>query len=570
MKLTIKAKLAATFLFIFALSGVALYVAFLNLKTSNDTMQHLIAEDVQQVLLVEDLMTQELLIQMLSREALISGSAFDPERVPRLKAEITQAHAKIDSDMESLRASMTKDDMYLLDSFKKSHEETEELLAEVMKLDAGGNGDQANDLLLSKGRMGFAKTFSTAMALRGAVGDEMEVAVRDANDAFLDTQKTLLVLMGATYVLSTIVAAVLIRSISKRLNATVELARSVSEGDLRKTIKVQGSDEISNLQTTVNEMVTRLRDIVASVTVSVRNVANGATQMAATSEELSQGASEQASSTEEASASVEEMAANIKQSAENALATEKMATKSAEEARNSGRAVHEAVTAMQTIAERIMIVQEIARQTDLLALNAAVEAARAGEHGRGFAVVAAEVRKLAERSQTAAAEISALSGSTVRTAASAGDMLQGLVPAIEKTSALVTEITVASRELSTGSAQISLSIQQLDRVTQENTSASEQLSASAVELASLADELSETVSFFKVDAVATDEAATVMAEAHKAHKHAAPAPRAVQPAKAKGATVSQSVSDGGFDFDLGPDNTDADALDARFKRRESA
>src|SRR6201999_2150874 len=130
----------------------------------------------------------------------------------------------------------------------------------------------------------------------------------------------------------------------------------------------------------------------------------------------------------------------------------------------SGAAVGKAVTAMATIAEKIMIVQEVARQTDLLALNGDVEAARAGEHGKGFAVVASEVRKLAERSQAAAAEISTLSGETVKAAQSAGSMLAKLVPDIKRTAELVEEITAACREQDVGSSQINQAIQQLDKV----------------------------------------------------------------------------------------------------------
>ncbi|MGR2741127.1 methyl-accepting chemotaxis protein, partial [Billgrantia sp. Q4P2] len=206
-------------------------------------------------------------------------------------------------------------------------------------------------------------------------------------------------------------------------------------------------------------------------------------------EQLSQGATEQAASAEEASSSMEQMTANIKQNADNAAQTESIARDTANDAEASGRAVAEAVGAMETIAEKILIVQEIARQTDLLALNAAVEAARAGEHGRGFAVVAAEVRKLAERSQAAALEISGLSGDTVKAARSAGEMLTKLVPDIQKSAELIAEISLASNEQNEGAAQINVAIQQLDRVTQQNTSAAEEMSATAEELSSQAEQL---------------------------------------------------------------------------------
>jgi methyl-accepting chemotaxis protein len=260
---------------------------------------------------------------------------------------------------------------------------------------------------------------------------------------------------------------------------------------------------------------------------------------------------------------MEEMAANIKQNADNAAQTEKIARQSSRDAEASGQAVNRAVGAMRTIAEKISIVQEIARQTDLLALNAAVEAARAGEHGKGFAVVASEVRKLAERSQAAAAEISALSGDTVQVATEAGEMLNRLVPDIQKTAELVSEISAACREQDIGASQINEAIQQLDKVTQQNAGASEEMSATSEELASQAEELQASIAFFRVDQAGAKPAPK---------RSAAPAPRAAAkpayraPAQSGHSVHAQQAKAKGFALDMSMGGPDAD--DQHF--RESA
>lgn len=269
---------------------------------------------------------------------------------------------------------------------------------------------------------------------------------------------------------------------------------ALAKGDL--TFEVEPRSEQDTLRSSLKQVAEDLNLMVRNIHMATGNVDSGAQAISVSSEEMSQGATEQAASAEEASASIEEMTANIRQNADNASQTESIAVKSAKDAIKGGQVVQETVTAMKEIADKIAIIEEIARQTNLLALNAAIEAARAGEHGKGFAVVAAEVRKLAEHSQVAAGEINTLSTSSVEVSVHAGKLLDSLVPNIQKTAELVQEISAASREQESGADQISKSIQQLDAIIQQNASSSEEMASTAEELSGQSSQLGEMISFF--------------------------------------------------------------------------
>jgi methyl-accepting chemotaxis protein len=600
MRFTIKMKLAVAFGFlILMLAGTAGYGIY-SLGIAKNAMDDVVDGTVVRLDKVHQMNALALATVRSQKNIILAAS---PEETQLFKAAGNESRDQLTAmlnDMAATASAETRAFWTDLQAITKAFEASDDHVRELV---AQGNTSLAASYSSGKGR-------DAANALTGKLGegvkmnrDRLEESKQLAADDYEQT-RTLLVSASVVAVLIAIATAFWIAlGISSGLRKIMTVAEAVAIGDLDQNVEIKTNDEIKDLVARINtmtgnlrntagiadriadgdltvmpkplsdrdtlglaleRMVERLRGIVADALSASDNVSSGSQELSASSEQLSQGATEQASSAEEASASMEEMAANIKQNADNAAQTEKIARQSSKDAEASGEAVNRAVVAMRTIAEKISIVQEIARQTDLLALNAAVEAARAGEHGKGFAVVASEVRKLAERSQAAASEISSLSGETVQVATEAGDMLNRLVPDIRKTAELVAEISAACREQDIGASQINEAIQQLDKVTQQNSGASEEMSATSEELAAQAEELQSSIAFFKVD---TSSVSSRPAQAaHRlAAKPAATRP-AMKPAPVRkpqtGNTVSaQQARVKGFALDMsmgGPDADDAD------------
>jgi methyl-accepting chemotaxis protein len=466
---------------------------------------------------------------------------------------------EINRKLESLKAGTTQESqLKLIDNIKLGFDTYRSLMNEFTATWTSTDEIAAKRVKAAYEAMDIAKA-----AAESAMQDTKTITT--ATVSKLSFSATVMVVgLLLAIILGACIALFVTRAIVRPLLNALDISNKLSEGDLRIKIDVDSTDETGQLLTAMKHMVAKLREIVNEVKRAGDNVSAGSQELSASAEELSQGATEQAASAEEVSSSMEEMVSNIKQNADNALQTEKIAIKSAEDAGKGGAAVSETVSAMKEIAGKISIIEEIARQTNLLALNAAIEAARAGEHGKGFAVVASEVRKLAERSQTAAAEIIKLSTTSVDVAERAGDMLLKIVPDIQKTADLVQEISSACNEQDTGADQINKAIQQLDQVIQQNASSSEQVASTSEELLSQAEQLQSVIAFFRTDDGAGTPAGAKAAQ--KGHggpkKKSASRPKSARPLSQ--VEADGNGKDGGFMLDMG--NSKADAEDHEFEK----
>ena len=606
MRLTIKTKLAGAFAAVLAIAMILGVVGVMKMSSVNDQSTVITENWMPSIDAIHSINTAT---SDLRAQQYAHITSTDPARMAEVEKDIAATLDTIKSERAKYETLISSDDeRALYNQFAGKFENYLRDGERMLTFSRVNQNEAAAQAMLSSKPL-YDDLSADLLKLVNLNVDGGKAASVEGDKVFAEARTMFIALVVAGLVIGVVAALWISRTVTLGLRKVSTAIEAVAIGDLDQDIKVTTNDEIKDLVDTVDRMtanlrataamadeiaqgdltvqpkplsdkdtlglslqsmVERLRGVVADALSAADNVSSGSQELSATSEQMSQGATEQAAAAEQASASMEEMAANIKQNADNAAQTEKISRQSAKDAELSGEAVTRAVDAMRTIADKIGIVQEIARQTDLLALNAAVEAARAGEHGKGFAVVASEVRKLAERSQTAAAEIGTVSCDTVKAAQEAGDMLQRLVPDIRKTAELVSEISAACREQDIGANQINEAVQQLDKVTQQNAGASEEMSATSEELAAQAEELQTSIAFFRTDASGEGRSAP---RASASPRHRATGARVTvlssaarstsAPASAKSPVHAQQARAQGFALDMTVGGADAEDMDFR-------
>ncbi|MDC3962015.1 methyl-accepting chemotaxis protein [Polyangium jinanense] len=470
------------------------------------------------------------------RNIVIESATGNMGAIPKWTSGYSKYSAAFDKEFDSYQDHAYSDGKSRAADIKTQVEDLRRVEAQVIELAQQGKAKEASQRL-DEARTLAGNVDEHVENLSNEAFAKMDRAAADAIGVYEKSRSFVLGIVVAAFLVALTLGIMLTRAITKPIESAVAAASQIAKGELPEVEQATSQDEtgrmisamkamVDSLQDTATsaeriasgdltvevkawsdkdvlgssfrKMVDKLSRIIGEIRESAAATSGAAVQVSATSQTLSQGTSEQAVAVEETTARLEQIRASIKQNADNSRQMEQMALKGVQDAEESGKAVADTVHAMKVIADKISIIEDISYQTNLLALNAAIEAARAGEHGKGFAVVAMEVRKLAERSQTSAKEISSLALTSVRAAERSGQLLTELVPAIRRTADLVQSVANASNEQSDGVGQVSQAMIQVDQITQQNASSSEELASTAEELATQAEMLTELVAFFTV------------------------------------------------------------------------
>ena len=500
-------RLTLGFFVVLALMAALAAVGINGMSTIQGRLDEIVKDNVYKTKLVSDMSEAVHIVSRVTRTLiLLTDEAAMATEKKKLDAA-RQAYNDAWSNLE--KTPVSEKGKALRTKIRTDQVEARALNDKVIELALANKAEPATKLLMEQANPAVNK-WQAALDENANLQDE---STKDdyahAQQAYESAFRLMIILATLAIAIGALLAWFLTRSITGPIVLAVSVANRLSEGDLTVRIDAVSKDETGQMLQAMQNMITRLSQVVADVNAGAQALSSASEEVSATAQSLSQAASEQAAGVEETSASIEQMTSSIAQNTENAKVTEGMASKAAQDAADGGEAVNATVAAMKQIAKKISIIDDIAAQTNLLALNAAIEAARAGDHGKGFAVVAAEVRKLAERSQIAAQEIGEVATNSVELAEKAGGLLSEIVPNIRKTSDLVQEISAASSEQSSGVGQINAAVGQLNQTTQQNASSSEELAATSEEMSSQAEQLQQTMAFFKLDGAGQNRSFTL-------------------------------------------------------------
>ncbi|WP_258101294.1 methyl-accepting chemotaxis protein [Marinoscillum pacificum] len=503
MKLSIRNRLILAFAFCVGMTLIVFFISRSNGIKFQNQLDEVSNINFQRVILATELAEKVQFVTKREKDLILTN---DLKEKRGYLDQIKQENEEMSADLLKLESISSAKGVAIIRDFQSYYARYQRNFAEISSLSLVNTEESLNQARIISATDARSNALGAIDAIKLIVEKnlgELEEAKIEAENSFNRSSLLMIIVIAVSVFFAIVVSVVIIRGILNDLGGepayVAGIVGLIAQGDLSVSFERTDGKENKGLLKSVEEMTTKLQEIIGYVINSANNIASASEQMSASAQDLSQGANEQASSLEEISSSMEEMASTIQQNTDNSRQTEKIAKQAATDINSSNIAVGKTVKSMLTITEKISIIEEITRQTNLLALNAAVEAARAGEHGKGFAVVAAEVRKLAERSQIAATEINEVSSVSVKVAQESGEMLRNAVPHIQKTSELILEISLSSNEQNSGADQINSALQQFNQVVQRNATTAEEVAAGAEELGTQSDKLREVISFFKTN-----------------------------------------------------------------------
>jgi len=499
MRLSIRNKLIGAFSLLIALSAFIYYLGVNISSDLNGRVSTIVDNKAAQILYTNKVGYNLQFIAIKLRELILAD---DPDKVQGFIRLMDEREKVLQNDLSELKKLQDEQGLELSTDFVKKREDYLIMLRKVVSVklsDEAGKNSIATAIIFNEGSAKVTAMSNVLEIMIKKNEDALKTTKAESDKSYAEASQNMLIILIVSIMIAIVISYWIIATISRSINEAKAAVNAVAQGDLSNNIKISTRDEMGELLEDLNLMTQKIKDVISSVNTAADNIASSSSQMNSGAQQVSEGASTQAASAEEVSSSMEEMVANIQQNTDNAQQTGAIASKAAEDIMEGSKTVNQTVNYMKEIAAKVSIIGEISRQTNLLALNAAVEAARAGEHGKGFAVVAAEVRRLAERSREAAAEIDTLCGTSVVSAEKSGRLLERIVPDIQKTSKLVQEIASASIEQNSGADQINNAIQQLNQVVQQNAASSEEMAASSEELSRQAEHLREEIAFFTID-----------------------------------------------------------------------